>query len=123
MLKYFMQTKISFQLNSPTSVAIMRGDKQIGQIWSESSSGTTPYPHDNSIYCLNSIQICGFDKMSEVWACGPFSGHKDCVVHFLPTDENYYQEKKGQYSRYVRDFKGDVSELLNFKDFCSVHPF
>jgi len=115
------ETKITFELETPTMVKVMRSGKQIGQVWSQQNEGTTPYPHDRDAYCLNSVQICGFDRISETWACGPFSGHKDCVIHFLPTDEEYYKNKKTEYSKYIENYRGEITEMLNFKDFCATH--
>lgn len=120
-----MKTKITFELGGTitqiqagaTYVKIMRDGEQIGQVWSEQPSGTTPFPHDESSYCLNSVQICGFDKISETWGCGPFHGKKDCVVHFFPKDP-YFERKKKDYQIYVqRKLNGDEAETIqNFSD-------
>jgi hypothetical protein len=98
------KTELRFELNEEKTVCnIFRKDIHIGRVWAEQDS-LFPFPHDNTLYCKNSIQICGFDHMSEVWACGPFSGKKDCVVHFIPTDDEYYQQKSKEYAKYVQDF-------------------
>jgi len=98
-----LKTKITFEINeSKTYIAIMRDGKKIGQIYSQ----------DESITCLNSIQICGFDRQSPVWACGPFAGKKDTVFYFMPTDDEWFAEKAKQYADYVQNyFKADVKEI------------
>jgi len=62
------KTEITFELEegSNTSVLIKRNKETIGRVWSQSNGKTcnTPYPHDKSTYCLNSVQICGFDRIS-----------------------------------------------------------
>jgi hypothetical protein len=103
------KTKLRFELEESKTVCnIFRGDQHIGRIWAEYESTkktTLPYPHDeNSAYCQNSIQICGFDHISQTWGCGPFAGKKDCVIHFLPTDEDYYEQKAKEYAEYVKNF-------------------
>jgi hypothetical protein len=139
------ETNITFKLESPTYISVIRDGIVIGQIFSQNENH--PYPHDDSEYCLNSIQICGFDKMSEIWACGVFSGKKDCVVHFLPTDSEYYKRKSIEYSEYVKTFFSstsniiktgveemqiskivnkdgkDINKLMSFKDWLQVNPF
>jgi len=130
-----MKSKITFKVEATpteiqaeqiTMIKVMRDGKQIGQIWSEQESGTTPYPHEDSEYCFNSIQICGFDRMSGIWACGPFRGHKDCVVHFIPTDEEYYHRKLEGYHQYVKryliDLK-DLEDMQNFNDWVRTDLF
>ena len=108
------KTKITFKLNkNKTSVDIIRHNKKIGHIWSQAEDGTTPYPYDNTIHTLNSVQICGFDDISQIWACGPFRGKKDCVIKFMPIDDNdYYQEKLKDYEEYVKGFfDSEIKEL------------
>ena len=135
------KTKITFEMNkNKTEIDIMRHNKKIGHIWSQAEDGTTPYPHNNTIHCLNSVQICGFDDISAIWACGPFRGKKDCVIKFMPIDDNnYYQEKMKDYKEYVKGFfcteikhvktrvekipyveiktKRELTELKSFHDF------
>ena len=111
-----MKTKITFEFENEekTSVLIKRDGKIIGRFWSEQpgQSCNTPYPHDESTYCLNSIQICGFDRISQTWGCGPFAGKKDCVIHFIPDNEKYYKEKRKQYAEYVKNFfNGKISKI------------
>jgi len=151
-----IKTKIMFELEEPTIVKIMRKGKQIGRIWSQDDltfgdkdiRPNLPYPHDeNKSYCQNSIQICGFDKQEGPWACGPYRGKFDCVLHFMPVEDKgdkYYQQKIKDYEQYVGDFftaqiknvevNGvkkwdyahtqiikDVTKLLNFRDYCAMH--
>lgn len=107
-----MKTKITFELESATEVKIMREGKQIGQLWSEFESGTLPYPHDDKGYCHNSIQLCGWDKLDGPWACGPFTGKRDLVVHFRDDTGEYMQDQIKQYGRYVQKFlEAKVIEL------------
>jgi len=101
---YFREGDSLDSMERHTDIEILRGGKKIGHIWSQKKDGTTPYPSDKSIKTLNSIQICGFDKMSEVWSCGIFDSKKDCVVYFMPLDEQYHQEKLREYSKYVASF-------------------
>lgn len=120
-----VKTKITFKSESDTYISIMRDDKKIGHIYSERKNvykvgeddDGHPYPHDDSEYCLNSIQICGFDKISEVWGCGPFEGKKDVVIHFIPNNE-YIESKKKQYGYYIKEKlnKGEVDSIKNFVD-------
>jgi hypothetical protein len=132
------QSKITFALESDTSVSVIRDGKQIGRVWSMNEDGTKPYPHNDTPYCLNSVQICGFDKISEIWGCGPFEGKKDCVIHFVPYKEEYYQHKIKEYEKYVESFfssdyekigdevhsfvivnkNKDLKELKSFTDWC-----
>lgn len=108
------KTKITFKLNkNKTSIDIMRHDKKIGHIYSQAEDGMTPYPHNNTIHCLNSVQICGFDDISQTWGCGPFRGKKDCVIKFMPIDDNdYYQKKLKDYEEYVKGFfKSEIKEV------------
>lgn len=68
-----MENKISFKLKSDNKVLIMRDEKEIGQIFTPSSSG-------NNI--LNAIQVCGFSEAFDLWGCGPFKGFKDIQLLF-----------------------------------------
>ena len=118
-----MDTNITFEYENKdkTSVKIIRNNKTIGRVWSEQlfkdSSLTLPYPHDKTNYCINSVQICGFDKMSEIWSCGPFKGKKDCVIHFIPFEDKYYQEKRKKYFEYVKGFmESEIKEVEGYPD-------
>jgi len=105
-------TKIYFELESPTKVKIMRYGKQIGHIWSQAEDGWTPYPHKKTDYCLNSVQLCGFDKMDGPWACGPFEGKRDLVAHFRDDSAEYMVQKAKEYCDYVKKFfKIEIKEL------------
>ncbi len=138
--------KITFSVVSPTSVSIIRDGKTIGHVWAADEK-ESPYPHDRTPHCLNSIQICGFDAMSEVWACGIFLSKKDCVVSFIPIDDIWYQGKAVKYSEYVKKFfetkehelktgvetmkiveitkkdSLDITKLLSFKDWVATEGF
>lgn len=91
-----------YETNKQTSIVIKRNNERIGRIWSQLSDGTTPYPHNK--HDLDSIQICGFDKMSEIWGCGPFDGKKDCVIQFIDINDDYYKEQLEGYKNYVKGF-------------------
>lgn len=114
-----MKTKITFKKESDTYISIMRDGKKIGHVYSQTSEKqhNTPYPHDDTEYCLNSIQVCGFDRASKIWGCGPFHGKKDIVVSFIPNNE-YTDTKKQQYKFYVENKlnKGEVDTIQNFED-------
>lgn len=114
------QSKITFELETPNYVKVMRNGKKIGRIYSDSDTNDkygTPFPHDRSTYCLNSIQICGFDRMSEVWGCGPYEGKKDCVVHFMPLEDKYYKEARKRYTEYVKKFfESEIKEVQTGKE-------
>jgi hypothetical protein len=93
-----MITEITFELESDTSVKIMRKNKQIGQLWSEKRGEITPFPHNRANKTLNSIQLCGFDGQSEIWSCSPFEGHKDSCFYF---DCNPIDESLKRYKEYI----------------------
>lgn len=117
-----VKSNITFEFDgkSKTSVLMKRDGETIGRIWSQGSGDkhNTPYPHNDSEDCINSVQICGFDRISEIWGCGPFKGKKDCVIHFIPTNHEYYIRKKVDYERYVKGFlyskKNDILLLQSF---------
>jgi len=114
-----MKTKITFEKKSDTSIGVWREGKEIGCIWSEKSAGGMPYPHDDSIYCKNAIQICGFDAVSETWGCGIFKGKKDLVVSFDYIDDGYKNDQVRAYERYLRTKMGkhEFDDIQNFHDF------
>lgn len=118
-----MKTNITFKAETDTYISVWRNGKQIGQIYSQTDDKqhNTPYPHEQSIYCLNAIQICGFDKISEVWGCGPFHGKKDVVVHFIPMDDEYNQKRLKFYETYVQNKinKKETANIQNFKDWSA----
>ena len=120
-----MKTKITFEFENEqkTSIKVMRDGKQIGRLWSEQTEGslTLPYPHNDISYCYNSIQICGFDRMSEIWGCGPFQGKKDCVVHFTPVSEQYYQDKMKRYQEYVLSFFDKTAHKVDLGNNDSIY--
>ena len=72
-----MQTKIWFKVGkvkddikngtSKQYVAIMKGKKQVGRIFTPSGSGEDK---------LNAIQICGFSEAYDLWGC-VMDGYKD----------------------------------------------
>jgi len=114
-----MKTKIIFAKESDTSIGVWRDGKEIGHIWSEGNTGRMPYPHDDSHYCKNAIQICGFDAVSETWGCGIFKGKKDLVVSFDYLNEEYKKDQVQAYEKYLtikierRKFE-DIQNLLDF---------
>ena len=117
-------TKLCFEKEkgSDTSIMIIRDGKSIGRIWSEVDSKETgiflPYPHDkDKEYCKNSVQICGFDNISQIWGCGVFEGKKDCVISFNTTDTEYDLQKLKEYEEYVKGFF--TSRVKELKTGCS----
>lgn len=122
------QTRITFEQHSSTYIKIMRDGKQIGQVYSEFDDGTLPYPHNpNSEKCKNSIQLCGFDGVSQTWACGQFTGKKDLVVNFIDYNGAYMQEQEKEYRIYVEQFmqhKFPMDKLKPFKEWVEHmgHP-
>lgn len=112
-----MITKIQFKIenDNATSVAILQDGKQVGRIWSEHKDGTTPYPHDKTERTLNSIQLCGFDRQSEVWSCGPFEGKKDCCFTFINNTEN--ESSLIKYKMYVEGFIKSNNPMTALKSF------
>ena len=102
-------SEITFEMenDSNTSFLMMRKGKAIGRVWSESimlDKPFLPYPHDESKDGKNSIQICGFDNISEIWTCGQFGGKKDCVVSFNTKDSDYDKQRIKAYEEYVMTF-------------------
>lgn len=93
-----------FEKGQTTSVLVKRGEDIIGRV-SAQNGDLLPFPHDKTkTYCKNSIQICGFDKISQVWQCGPFQGHKDCVVTFQPLKNEWHKDQLKEYEEYVKNF-------------------
>jgi hypothetical protein len=116
-----MKTKITFELESETSVSIKQNGIQVGRLWSEHKDGTMPYPHDESDRTKNSIQLCGFDRQSEIWACGPFEGKKDTCFSFLEIkDKNV---SLSHYEDYVKNCirTGNTALIKNFNDWLLHH--
>lgn len=113
-----MLTKITFKKKSDTEISILMNGKNVGHIWSEGSKEHLPYPHDkDKEYCKNSIQICGFDKCSEVWACGVFHGKKDLVINFIDMSSEFMQSEEGAYRNYVDQFLKSGVEMTKLKTF------
>lgn len=106
------RTKLSFELESPTVCYIVRDGNRIARMWSQFDEGMTPYPHDKTSYCLNSVQICGFDKIAGPWACGPYPGQQDVVLHFFPIDDEWYKQQGERYAKYVQDFFTAETKML-----------
>jgi len=118
-----MITKITFKLENDmnTSVAILQDGKQVGRVWSEHSDGTTPFAHDKCDRTLNSIQVCGFDRQSEVWACGPFEGKRDTVFSFITDGETGSLSKYKEYVKWYTESGNDMAKLRNFSDWRLHH--
>jgi len=114
-----MITKITFKIenDNATSVAIIQDDKQVGRVWSEHADGTTPYPHDKTERTLNTIQLCGFDRQSEVWSCGPFAGKRDsCFTFINEKDDSKSLEKYKSYVEWFLGSSNPMTQLKNFND-------
>ena len=119
-----MKTHITFKLenDNATSVAILQDGKQVGRVWSEHKDGTTPFPHDQTEHTLNSIQLCGFDRQSEVWSCGPFEGKRDSCFTFI--NDVTSESSLIKYKLYVETFlqsHNPMSQLKNFNDWRLHH--
>lgn len=113
------KTKITFEKESDTYVSILLNGKQVGHIYSEMKDGTHPYPHEDNEYCLTSIQLCGFDRCSQIWPCGIFHGRKDLVVNFSDNETDYMKQEEKEYRRYVKDFLNKEIPMDKLKDFQS----
>lgn len=113
------ETKITFKQESDTYVSILLNGKEIAHIYSQMKDGGHPFPHNDTEYCLTSVQLCGFDKCSEVWSCGVFHGKKDLVVNFSDNESEYMQQQAIEYKRYVRDFINKGVSVDKLKDFQS----
>ena len=85
------KTHITFEKHSDTSIKVLHNGNHVGNIWSQSDTGGTPYPHDTHESTLESIQICGFADASKIWSCGVFGGTKDVVVRFNPMMDEFYK--------------------------------
>lgn len=98
-----LKTHITFEKESDTSIRVLFDGNHVGNIFSQTGNGETPYPHDKHEQTLRSIQICGFRSASEVWSCGIFHGTKDVVLEFNPMKGEFYQNQKKEYQRYVEE--------------------
>jgi hypothetical protein len=116
-----MKTHITFELESDTSVSIKQDGKQVGRIWSEHKDGTLPYPHDECERTKNTVQLCGFDRQSEIWACGPFEGKKDSCFTFINLQEKV--ESLSKYEDYIKSCinNGNVHLIKNYNDWLLHH--
>jgi hypothetical protein len=107
------KTHITFERESDTQIKVFHNGNHIGNIWSQSSSGTTPYPHDEHEATLESIQICGFIQASKIWSCSVFHGTKDIVLRFNPCNDEFYNEYYGEYKEYVNEcFRQNKPQLI-----------
>lgn len=115
------KTFITFEKESDTSIKVLYKGKHVGNIWSEGMDGHHPYPHNDEIPTLESIQICGFANSSEIWACGVFHGTKDVVVRFNPMMDEYYKEYHKEYKDYVEEcFKQNKPQMIKpFNDWVA----
>ena len=112
------KTRITFEKESNTEIKVFHDGLHVGNIWSQSEKGKTPYPHTDDIKCLESIQICGFASTSAVWSCGVFNGTKDMTVRFNPMTDEYYQKYYEEYKEYVNTcLKNEVPQMIkSFND-------
>lgn len=118
-----MKTHITFELESDTSVSIKQDGKQVGRIWSEHKDGTLPFPHDETERTKTTVQLCGFDRQSEVWACGPFEGKRDSCFTFLNPDKDDATLKRyKEYIIWYSESGNDMSKLKNYVDW-KLHHF
>lgn len=111
---------ITFVKENDTCIKVLYDGNHVGNIWAQSGT-STPYPHDDHESTLGSIQICGFRKVSEVWACGVFHGTKDMVVEFNPMMDDFYKNKMPEYQRYVEEcFKQNRPDMIKpFNDWVA----
>ena len=79
--------KITFKIIDEQEVAIMNEDKQIGAIFTPSSSS-------NNI--TNAIQVCGGSEVFDFWGCGRYSQPKNLETRkrILDSLENKKEEFK-----------------------------
>lgn len=77
-----MTEEITFKMESSKKILIMKGDKEIGHIFTPSST--------NEELAKQSIQVCGFSEAFDLWGCGCFKGFKDIQLKF---DDNKMQGK------------------------------
>ena len=111
-----IKTNITFEKESETSINILRDGKHVGNIWSESKDGSMPYSNETK----DSIQICGFDTISEIWGCGIFKGHKDCVIEFFNIDSKEFKEQEqNKYKKYLqlKIQNNELDDVQSFQDF------
>lgn len=116
------KTHITFEKISDTSVKVLYNGNHVGNIWSQSQSGTTPYPHDEHESTLESIQICGFNRASEIWSCGVFHGTKDIVLRFNPMMDEFYKKYQDEYKQYIDEcFKQNKPQMIKPFDDWVAH--
>jgi len=115
------KTRITFALVSKTLVNVYFDRKHVGHIYSEDGDGGLPYPHEEkNPRCKTSMQICGFDRCSEVWSCGVFHGKKDLVVGFQDTSGEFMDQQKEEYKRYIQEFIGGETSHREIKVFLGL---
>lgn len=64
---------ITFVLETDTKIRIMNNGKDIGCIFTPSSSGEN---------IVNAVQVCGFSEAFDLWGCGRYRGFKDIQLLF-----------------------------------------
>lgn len=117
------KSKIRFKEMSETCIAVLHSGKIVGQIYSDKGQEHgTPFPHDEEIPTLESIQICGFTEASKIWACGVFHGTKDIVLRFNPMTDKFYEGYHSEYKRYVDScFKNNKPQAIKSFDDWVTH--
>jgi len=116
------KTHITFKLVSPTAMKVLHDGNHIGNIWSQSNDGGTPFPHDDNESTLQSIQVCGFNRASEIWSCGVFHGTKDIILRFNPMMDEHYKKYHTKYKEYVDEcFKKNKPQLIKPFDDWVAH--
>lgn len=117
---YKMKTKITFKKDTDTRILVLREGKEVGQIYSELSSGSLPFPHDEHECTKEKIQICGFDTASEVWSCGVIHGKKDITLRFADLSDDFHKTYRQRYIEYVNYLtKNDkLEQIKSFYDWC-----
>ncbi len=105
------KTHLTFDKESSTSIKVLYDGKHVGNIWSATEEGSMPYgsPRTGG----ESIQVCGFARASEVWACGIFHGTKDTVLKFNPMMNEFYKRYHKEYKEYVDEcFKQNKPQMI-----------
>jgi len=96
------KSKITFKMITDTHIEVFNNGEQVGDIYSDKGGDHgKPYPYNEEIPTLESIQICGFTSISPVWSCGVYHGTKDVCLRFNTMRGEYYDKEHDSYKNYV----------------------